>query len=391
MRLYFLYYSIAVLFGGFVFPDSLQAQKKAAKISIRDSLDGAIDVSDYVINSNGFIPVPIIITEPALGGFGGGIVPVFIKQRPPYRDSVRGKELISPVPPDITGGIAAYTANNTWIVDAFRSGTWIKPRIKYVVNAGYANVNLKFYREFANEKEKDFLFNFRMIPVFVQGTKRLGYSRWYAGLKYTYMNMKIKFEGTDVLPPELGVPDEYTRNLSMIGTLLELDTRDNIFTPNRGLKFHLDAQCSDNALGSDYNYWKANYYAYMYLPIKPWLTGGWRIDGQQSFNDPPFFMLPYLDMRGLPVYKYQGKADILTEFEARFDVTRRWSVMAFGGFGKAFNEWSEFNDADLIYTYGTGFRYLMARKLGLRMGVDVAAGPPGNFGYYIVFGSNWLK
>ena len=57
----------------------------------KDSTDGAFDVSDYIIQANGFVPVPIIITEPALGGFGGGIVPVFIKKRPPYLDSVKGQ------------------------------------------------------------------------------------------------------------------------------------------------------------------------------------------------------------------------------------------------------------------------------------------------------------
>jgi hypothetical protein len=381
---------IAVFFGGFISPEKILAQKKA-HISMRDSLDGAIDMSDYVIHSNGFIPVPVIITEPALGGFGGGIVPIFIKQRPPYRDSVRGKELITPVPPDITGGIGAYTLNDTWIADVFRSGTLIKSRIKYVLNLGYANVNMKFYRDILNETDKEFNFNFRMIPAFIQVSRRLGYSRWYAGMKYTYLNMQIRYKGEDVLPDELGVTDEYTRNLSILGGLVELDKRDNIFTPNRGMKVHLDAQCSNNALGSDYNYWRLNYYAYMYLPISPRFVGGWRVDGQQSFDDAPFFMLPYLDMRGLPVYKYQGNADLLTEVEGRFAVTKRWSLMAFGGLGKAFNDWSEFGDSKLIYTYGTGFRYMMARKLGLHMGADVAFGPNGDWGYYIVFGSSWLK
>jgi hypothetical protein len=38
----------------------------------------------------------------------------------------------------------------------------------------------------------------------------------------------------------------------------------------------------------------------------------------------------------------------------------------------------------------TGFRYLLARKFKLRVGVDIARGPE-DFAYYIVFGSNWLK
>lgn len=387
---FFLQYIIPSLILGLLNPGGIWAQKSSPKVQLTDSLDHKFDLSDYIINSNGFIPVPILITEPALGGFGGGLVPVFIKPRPPYRDSIRGKEVITPIPPDITGGIGAYTLNGTWIADVFRTGTLIRSRIKYILNVGFANVNMNFYRD-VQEEQKEFSFNFQTVPVFVQGIRRLGFSHWYAGIKYTYLNFRIKYTGDDILPDELGAPEEYSRNLSLPGLLVELDTRDNIFTPNSGLKFHLDGQYSTDALGSDYNYWRVNYYTYMYLPISKRFVGGLRIDGQQTFDDAPFFLLPYLDMRGLPINKYQGKADLLTELEGRFAVTPRWSLMAFGGMGKAFDDWSEFGSADLIYTYGTGFRYKIARKLGLHMGLDIAFGPPGNFGYYIVFGSNWLK
>ena len=57
------------------------AQGKKSKVSMKDSLDGAFDLSNYIIDAHGFVPVPITITEPALGGFGGGIVPVFLKKK----------------------------------------------------------------------------------------------------------------------------------------------------------------------------------------------------------------------------------------------------------------------------------------------------------------------
>src|SRR5690348_985012 len=108
---------------------SVFAQKK--KVSMRDSLDGAFDMSDYLIEANGFVPVPVIITEPALGGFGFGIVPVFLKKNPPYIDTVNNKVKVTPVAPTITGGIGLYTANSTWMTAAFRKGTLVKSRIKY--------------------------------------------------------------------------------------------------------------------------------------------------------------------------------------------------------------------------------------------------------------------
>ncbi|HEX4850529.1 MAG TPA: hypothetical protein VFV08_06965 [Puia sp.] len=354
---------------------------------MKDSLDNAFDLSDYVIDANGFIPIPYIITEPALGGFGGVIAPVFIKKRPPYVDSVNGKQVITPVAPDITGGAAAYTLNNTWLVAAFRKGTLVKSRIKYTIGGAYANVNMSFFRTFPEIGEKEFNFNFRTFPAIIQAAKRIGFSHWYAGIKYLFLKTEVNYEGT---LPSFVTPKEMNSINSQLGVVIELDNRNNIFTPDFGMKVHVDASRSDNIFGSDYEFWRINYYMYWYKPISSKLVAGWRVDGQQVLGDAPFYLLPYIDMRGIPAVRYQGNADILTELEARWDFIKRWSIVFFGGTGKAFDAWSNFGPSKWIFSYGTGFRYLLARKFGLRAGIDLAHGPD-TWAYYIVFGSNWLK
>lgn len=365
------------------------AQKKKEKISLKDSLDGAFDLSDYVIDANGFVPVPFIITEPAFGGFGGALMPVFIKKRPPYLDSVKGQLVRTPVPPDITGGALAYTANKTWMTFGFRSGTFVKSRIKYVIGGGYADINMSFYKTFENVGEKELAFNFKALPIFLQVSKRLGHSRWYAGLKYLFLDVDAKYTGDTVIS-HLAQSLEMDKTVSQLGAVLELDNRDNIFTPDRGMKLHFDGIRSDDFFGSDFEYWRLNYYMYYYLPLSKKLVGGLRLDGQQVIGDAPFYLLPYINMRGIPACRYQGNADILSEVEMRWDLYRRWSVMFYSGAGKAFDEWNAFKDADWIVSYGTGFRYLLARKFKLRIGIDIAKGPE-NWAWYIVFGSSWLK
>ncbi|RFM27309.1 BamA/TamA family outer membrane protein [Deminuibacter soli] len=364
------------------------AQKK--HISLRDSADHGFDLSDYIINANGFVPVPIIITEPALGGFGGGLVPVFIKKRQPYMDSVKGQLKITPIAPDISGAMGAYTVNNTWMLGGFRSGTFIKARIKYLVGGGYANVNMSYYRTLPVLGEKEFKFNFRAVPIMLQAIKRIGYSHWYAGLKYLFLKTDATYKGDHLLPPDFVKDHDYKSLISQLGAIVELDNRDNVFTPNNGLKLHMDAIRSDNIFGSDYDFWHLNYYVYAYKQVAKKLVTGLRVDGQQSFGDQPFYVLPSIDMRGVEAGRYQGKADILSELELRWDLYKRWSMMLYGGGGKAFDAWKDFGDATWVYSYGTGFRYLLARKFGLRVGVDVAKGPD-TWAYYIVFGSNWLK
>lgn len=375
----------------FFFQISLSVNSQPAKktISVKDSLDGKFDLSDYVIDANGFIPIPYIITEPALGGFGGALFPVFIKKRPAYRDSVKGRLKVTPVAPDITGGGAIYTANKTWGTFGFRRGTIVKKRIQYAVGGGYIHLNMSFYKTFEQIGEKELKFTIDAIPALLQATKRLGVSRWYAGFKYIFLKTSVSFRGDSSLNHL--VDSLLTDKLiSQLGVIVEMDSRDNVFTPDKGLKLHVDFNRSDEAIGSDYEFWRLNYYSYLYLPLNKNIVAGLRVDGRQAFGDAPFYMLPFIEMRGIPSARYQGKVVLLTEMETRFDITKRWSIMAFGGTGKAFDEWNKFGDASFQFTYGTGGRYLLARKFKLRVGIDVAHGP-GTWAYYIVFGSNWLK
>lgn len=367
---------------------------KKHHISFRDSLDRAFDMSDFLIDANGFIPVPMIITEEAVGGFGGAIVPVFIKKRAPLVGEHDGRRVVVPSAPDITGAGAFYTANKSWGVMGGRAGTFVKPQIRYRIGGGYLDMNLSFYRDMPllDKSDAEFRFNIRMVPALVSATKRIGYSRWHAGLQYIFLNADVRYTG-DLpvpLPNEFSKELDISRRTSQLGAIVEFDSRDNPFTPDKGVKLHVDANFSENWLGSDYDFQRINYYAYMYAPLAPKLVGGWRVDGQQSFGDVPFYMLPSINLRGVQAGRYQGKADILTEIELRWDCFRRWSVMGFSGTGKAFDEWRYFGPADWVWNYGTGFRYLLARKFGLRMGVDIAKGP-GSWGYYLVFGSNWLR
>jgi len=76
--------------------------------------------------------------------------------------------------------------------------------------------------------------------------------------------------------------------------------------------------------------------------------------------------------------------------EWRWDFTSRFSLVGFGGTGKAIQDDSNFNDSDWRFSGGAGGRYLIARKLKLRMGLDVAHGPE-DWAYYIVFGTSWFR
>jgi hypothetical protein len=56
--------------------------------------------------------------------------------------------------------------------------------------------------------------------------------------------------------------------------------------------------------------------------------------------------------------------------------------------GKAYGNWKSFADSTNVVSIGTGFRYLIAAKLGLAVGIDIAHSKDQN-AFYIQVGSAW--
>ena len=342
-------------------------------------------MSDWVVTYNGFIPVPMLITEPALGYFGGALGLIFIDENTPYRDTVDGNEIVTRVKPNIYGVAGAYTANGTWLAAGAAMGVIKKWKLSYRVGTGYANVNMNFYKEIPELGERSFEFNIQTYPFHLQLIKQIKRSPWFVGLNYLFL--KTELTRTNA---EFHTPGDVTGNVSRPGLLIEFDDRDNIFTPNKGLRINAFLANSGEYFGSDYDYTNLNSAVFYYLPVVPSLISAFRLEYQQIWGDAPFYMLPYLNLRGIPVARYQGNSTLLAETEWRWDFATRYSIVGFAGAGKAIADNENYDDASWRGAGGAGFRYLIARKLKLRMGLDVARGPE-DWAYYIVFGTNWVR
>ncbi|MDW5288939.1 BamA/TamA family outer membrane protein [Formosa sp. PL04] len=350
---------------------------------LKDPQDGMFDLSDLLIEHHGFIPVPQIITEKSLGGFGFMLAPIFIE--PNKIKEQDGK----PVAPNITGGFAGYTANQTWGVGAFRKASLPEYHLKYTAGAVYANVNMDFYRTLPIVGEQTFDFNFRIAGAYLSVLRQIAKTELYLGLEYFFGHNEIKpnFENDRVA--DFVKDKDYSSNIGSLGLDLEFDKRDNMFTPNYGWYITSEFRVNANWTGSDYNFQNFNADFIKYFQFTPKWVSGFRLDNQFQFGDAPFYLKPSIQVRGVPMAKYQGDQVYSLMTEQRYDFVERWSGIAFGGLSKAPTEKVNFNESDLIANYGGGFRYLIARKFQLRSGVDVAWTNKGDFGWYIVFGCAW--
>jgi len=355
------------------------------KLSFKDSLDHKIDLSDWVISSKGFIPIPYLITEPALGGIGGALLPVFIKPNSPYLDSINGKLVKSRAKPNLLAVGAGYTANGTWFVGGGAAGTIKKWRANYRLFGGYADVNMNFYRTLQDGTEGSFEFNLKTVPIYGQFTKQIGLSAWSLGIDYLFLNTTIGNPN-----PLFNNPKEVNSIVSKLGLVVDFDKRNNVFTPDKGIRWSTSFSGSDEIIGSNYGFTKLSSSAFWYVPISKQLIAGFRAEYQQIWGSPPFYMKPFIVMRGIPVMRYQGDITALGETEWRWDFTSRHSLVGFAGAGKAIADGDSFQDSSWRVSGGAGYRYLIARKLKLRAGIDIARGPE-DWAYYIVFGTNWVK
>ena len=351
------------------------------KLSLRDTVDGQFDLSNYIINLHGFVPYPAIITQPALGGFGGALGLLFIQPKKGETGKLKYHY------PDITGVGGMYTLNNSWAVGAGRQGSFPKIGMRYKIGGGFGSINMNFYRQFENGKSKEFLFNIKPVGGLVDISENVWKKKLYVGVSYGFANIQVSNDYSGAIDTIFDL-NGYNKNIGNLGAYFDFDTRNTIFTPDKGVRFKSSYSMARPWTLSDYNFELASSFITPFIPIKKKWVLGFRVFWQAAFGDAPFYAYPFIQMRGISAMQFQGQQVIQFETEERFDITYRWSIVGFVGTGRTFSD-KKFMQNDKWETAGgAGFRYLIASVFHLRMGVDLAGGP-GTFAYYIVLGQYW--
>jgi surface antigen Omp85-like protein len=365
---------LLVIFGSAT--SSLAQEKQKMFI---DSLDNAFDISHYLYNLHGLLPVVMPITEPAVGYGAAGALLYFIPKK-------NTKDKFSM--PDIVVGAGGYTANGTWFAGGGYIGFWNNDRVRYRGFLGYGDVKLKYYGSEGSPLQNDPA-NFNISSYFFlqQAITRLGESNFFLGGKYQFTHTNVVAFEDSKFPI-----DPLDKNLvaSGIGLVTEYSKLDNILSPAKGIRLNLTYDQNLELIGSDRNYGRVTFFSHMFFPVNNFWTPAFRIESQLATGSPPFYALPFISLRGVPALRYQGTVTALIETEQQINLTPRWSVVGFAGIGTAFGEVEDTVSNQTAWNAGAGFRYLIARLLGLRMGLDIARGPE-DWAVYVVFGYAWMR
>ena len=138
--------------------------------TFRSAEDGWLDVSSFLDDKYGFLPVVIPITEPAVGyGAAGGLM--FLGE--PLGESRAGFDR-----PDITMVGALATENGSWGVVAGDVRHWLGDRLQTQAGLTYLSINLDFHGIGKDRALSDHPLRYNLAPkgIVMRAKYRLGES-----------------------------------------------------------------------------------------------------------------------------------------------------------------------------------------------------------------------
>lgn len=358
---WFLVFSLMFVF-------SAAAQKQSV---FRDSLDNAIDISDFLITKKGVLPAPMLISEPSVG-YGAALSLIY------FHDSYENKKS----PPDLSVALGGFTENGTWMAGGVHAGFWNNDRIRYLGVLIKMNVNIDYYGTLQEPAQ----INFDSWLFLQQVIFRLGESNFFIGGRYNFVPMKNKLEFPIDVPDFEGLNFEST--LSELSAMLVYDSRDNVMSPRKGILAQLKYLYSDTWMGGESKYGKIRSLVMGIAPATQKLLIAGKFLADSKLGDIPFYSKPFVRMRGVPYMKYQNNNVLSAEGELDWNLYKRWSLIGFGGYALTFPDYDDMNGGKNVLAGGAGFRYLLARKFGLKAGMDFAFSPD-DFAFYLTIGHAW--
>jgi hypothetical protein len=171
-----------------------------------------------------------------------------------------------------------------------------------------------------------------------------------------------------------------------IGALVNLDSRDSEFSPNKGWLVNVNNIAYREWIAGENNYdaYRADIRYYwglgdgMVLALRQ--NNQWTVDAPKSAYAP-------ITLRGYKFGQYLGKNMSSFEAELRIPFAARWGATVFAGVGCLYGGALSCTDSENIYPNGgAGVQYVIKQKEGMVLNLEYAKGKGDNEGVYLKFG-----
>lgn len=332
---------------------------------------------DASADGSRFLLLPYPITEPAIGNglFAG---PVWMREGPRVDDG--------PPQTEATGFGALWTDGGSRGAAGFDRRAWADGRWWSTAIAVDADLVLR-YDGLRPDGGQDLGFTLGVAGLSVEAVHRFAGRPDSLGLRVFASRVRLDFDAA--LPPELG-PDLAQERANGLVLSYERDSRDQVYSPTRGQRLQATLTAYAPWLGASF---EARGLGLRWTRYGRGLGDGvlgLRVSADASRGDPPFYLRPYVALRGVPALRYAGEDVYAAELEHRWPVGERWDLIAFGGAGHARSRRDGARGSASVGAGGLGVRFKARKYFGMTFGVDVAHGPDG-VATYVQIGNAWSR
>ena len=346
---------------GFVHAEEMLDPTKPVAAVTAGTVQSVPDVREEKLKfgSGNFIAVPIPISNPT---FGTGLVLVSAY----YYGQTEAQKKVQPA--SFTGAGGVYTDNKSYAFGAVHQQYWNEDRWRLTASGGYADFKLKLSDPIP---ENDGSIDWLLSGYFAQLSlsRRIADTSWYLGATARYLDLKQAIQPFSDYPSFNAVSEVTSPSL---GATVLFDTRDNPTNAYTGLRVDGQALFSSSVGRRNTNY--QSYYARFrsYHQLKAPLVIAWDFSGCVKSGKIPLWDTCRVGLRGFPATRYLGKSSLSTQVEARWNVRKRWGMVAFAGAGLIGDATRVSYEDDLIPSYGVGLRFMVMKAQRINLRIDYA-------------------
>lgn len=292
--------------------------------------------------------------------------------------------------PSVFSPTFIYTLKNQVMVFLGTEFNWDRGRSNAGIFPSYVKFPDRFYgigRDVSLEDEEDY------TPERIAVGLRYNREVWgelRLGAEYRFMRHHLDEIEPDGQLASGAIPGTDDSSVSVPAVTLSWDTRDNIWSPARGLWLQLNVGVSSGTLGSDYdfNQFTGDFRGYRAMGEKTVWAAQLLATGLDG--DPPFFYYPRLGgedgLRGYRGGLYLDKTRVLGRVEyRRSEIIGRFGGVLFAGIGDISPHLGDLTLAANLWSAGLGIRYLWDEGEKLKIRLDFGWGN-GDSGFYLSLG-----
>lgn len=329
----------------------------------------ATAAADTLANTGSTVVLPIIGYTPDTGLMLGGLAMRFFYMEPDYPEAR----------PSVFSPTVVYTLKNQVMIYLGTSLNWDENRNALNVVPNYIKFPDKFYgtgRGVSLDNEEEYTSESLGLDV---DFNRKVWRNWSLGLSYILKKHRLVEVAPGGQLASGSIAGTENSWLSGLGPALSLDSRDNMWAPDRGWWLQARARFAGSDMGSDYTTEEYTLDLRGYWTVGQDLVLAGQYLTTRLEGDAPFFIMPRMGgdtgLRGYRAGLYMDQTRALSRLE--FRRSHLWGhlgAVAFAGIGDVASSPTKLTLAGELWSAGFGLRYMLDDKERVNLRMDFGFG-----------------